>query len=109
MSATKNINAEKIKGNLNITSISATTISGTTFYGDGSNLTGISNTFVTGTTFNSNQATVTRNDGVDVLFLTGGTNVNLSNPSTNQIKIDVSLPSTMNTFTTGLLISMKRV
>ena len=101
MSATKNINAEKIKGNLNITSISATTISGTTFYGDGSNLTGISNTFVTGTTFNSNQATVTRNDGVDVLFLTGGTNVNLSNPSTNQIKIDVSLPSTMNTFTTG--------
>ena len=101
MSATKNINAEKIKGNLNITSISATTISGTTLYGDGSNLTGISNTFVTGTTFNSNQATVTRNDGVDVLFLTGGTNVNLSNPSTNQIKIDVSLPSTMNTFTTG--------
>ena len=101
MSATKNINAEKIKGNLNITSISATTISGTTFYGDGSNLTGISNTFVTGTTFNSNQATVTRNDGVDVLFLTGGTNVNLSNPSTNQIKIDVTIPADNNTFVTG--------
>ena len=54
MSATKNINAEKINGNLNITSISATTISGTTFFGDGSNLTGISSedNFVTGTTFN---------------------------------------------------------
>ena len=48
------------------------------------------NTFVTGTTFSSNQATVTRNDGTDVLLLTGGTNVTLSNPSTNQIKIDVS-------------------
>lgn len=54
MSATKNINAEKIQGNLNITSISATTISGTTFYGDGSNLTGISSedNFVTGGTYN---------------------------------------------------------
>ncbi len=50
-------------------------------------------TFVTGTTFNSNQATVTRNDGSDVLFLTGGANVTLSNPSTNQIKIDVTSPS----------------
>jgi hypothetical protein len=87
--------------------ISATTFNGGTFngtfVGDGSGLTGITDndTFVTGTTFSSNQAIVTRNDGTDVLFLTGGTNVNLSNPSTNQIKIDVSLPTTMNTFTTG--------
>ncbi len=67
MSATKNINAEKIQGNLNITSISATTISGTTFYGDGSNLTGISNTFVTGFTYNdANTLTISRNDGVDL-------------------------------------------
>ncbi|MCK5641789.1 MAG: hypothetical protein KAJ19_13385, partial [Gammaproteobacteria bacterium] len=58
-------------------------------------------TFTTGTTFSSNQATLTRNDGVDVLFLSGGSNVNLSNPSSNQIKIDVTLPSTMNTYTTG--------
>ena len=50
----------------------------------------VNDTFVTGTTFNSNQATVTRNDGTDVLLLTGGTNVTLSNPSTNQIKIDVA-------------------
>lgn len=41
MSATKNINAEKIQGNLSIDSVSATTISGGTYYGDGSNLTGI--------------------------------------------------------------------
>ena len=87
--------------------ISATTFNGGTFngtfVGDGSGLTGITDndTFVTGTTFGSNQATITRNDGTDVLFLTGGTNVSLSNPSTNQIKIDVSLPPTMNTFTTG--------
>jgi hypothetical protein len=59
--------------------------------------------FVTGTTFSSNQATLTRNDGTDVLKLTGGTNVTLSNPSpsTNQIKIDVNIPSGMNTYVTG--------
>ena len=87
--------------------ISATTFNGGTFngtfVGDGSGLTGITDndTFVTGTTFGSNQATVTRNDGTDVLFLTGGTNVNLSNPSTNQIKIDVTIPADNNTFVTG--------
>ena len=56
-----------------------------------------SNTFVTGTTFVSNEATLTRNDGTDVLFLTGGTNVTLSNPSSNQIKIDVSSSSSIDT------------
>ena len=54
-------------------------------------------TFVTGTTFSSNQATLTRNDGTDVLLLTGGTNVTLSNPSANQIKIDVSSSSSIDT------------
>tara|TARA_R110002110_G_scaffold75072_1_gene198508 strand:- start:1851 stop:2720 length:870 start_codon:yes stop_codon:yes gene_type:complete len=65
MSATKNINAEKIQGNLNITSVSATTISGTTFYGDGSNLTGISSedNFVTGGTFTTNTLTLNRQNG----------------------------------------------
>ena len=56
----------------------------------------VNDTFVTGTTFSSNQATVTRNDGTDVLLLTGGTNVTLSNPSTNQIKIDVNVTSSLN-------------
>jgi len=64
---------------------------GTTYDVDLSTL-DLNDTFVTGTTFSSNQATLTRNDGTDVLFLTGGTNVTLSNPSTNQIKIDVSSP-----------------
>ena len=88
-------------------SISATTFNGGTFngtfVGDGSGLTGITdnNTFVTGTTFSSNQAILSRNDGFEVFKFSGGSNVNLSNPSTNEIKIDVSLPSTMNTFTTG--------
>jgi hypothetical protein len=58
------------------------------------NITGVTDTFVTGTTFGSNQAVLTRNDEVDVLLLTGGTNVTLSNPSTNQIKIDVNSTST---------------
>jgi len=62
---------------------------GTTYDVDLSTL-DLNDTFVTGTTFSSNQATVTRNDGTDVLLLTGGTNVTLSNPSTNQIKIDVA-------------------
>ena len=55
------------------------------------NVTGITNTFVTGTTFNSNQATLSRNDAIDVLKITGDTNVVLSNPSTNQIKIGLDL------------------
>ena len=61
----------------------------------------VNDTFVTGTTFGSNQAILRRNDGVDVLILTGGTNVTLSNPSTNQIKFDVNIPSGSNTFVTG--------
>jgi hypothetical protein len=48
-------------------------------------------TFVTGTTFTSNEATLTRNDGVDVLKITGDTNVVLSNPSANQIKLGLDL------------------
>jgi hypothetical protein len=75
-------------------------VTGEVKYRDAGSLT-ILNTFVTGTTFSSNQATLTRNDNVDVLFLTGGTNVTLSNPSTNQIKIDVSIPADTNTFVTG--------
>ena len=65
------------------------------------NITGLTDTFVTGTTFGSNQAVLTRNDGVDVFKFSGGSNVTLSNPSSNQIKIDVALPPSMNTFTTG--------
>ena len=138
MSATKNINAEKIQGNLSLdsvsgftisggtiysgstdlsdlfvtsnvnvqpginintggtasnpiinldddislNSISANTISGGTFYGDGSNLSGIStdNFYVTGGTFSSQTLTLERNDGNNVLvsgftdfYTTGGT------------------------------------
>ncbi len=77
--------------------------SGLIEYRDASSLSGTSgtNTFVTGTTFGSNQSITRRNDGADVLILTGGTNVTLSNPSTNQIKFDVNIPSGMNTFVTG--------
>ena len=73
---------------------------GTTYDVDLSTL-DLNNTFVTGTTFSSNQAVLKRNDGLEVFKFSGGSNVNLSNPSTNQIKIDVSLPATTNTFVTG--------
>ena len=72
---------------------------GTTYDVDLSTL-DLNDTFVTGTTFSSNQATVTRNDGTDVLLLTGGTNVTLSNPSTNQIKIDVTSSLNITTVST---------
>jgi len=75
--------------------------SGLVQYRDLSTLITGSTTFVTGTTFNSNQAILTRNDGFDVLKLSGGSNVTLSNPSTNQINIDVSIPPDTNTFVTG--------
>jgi len=79
--ATKNINAEKIQGNLNITSISASTISGTTYYGDGSNLTGISSedNFVTGGTFTTNTLTLNRQNGsVTITGFTSDTNTTVT-------------------------------
>ena len=58
-------------------------------------------TYTSGTTFTSNEGTLTRNDGSEIFKLSGGTNVTLSNPSSNQIKIDVTIPSGSNTFVTG--------
>lgn len=63
----KNINAEKLQGNLSISSVSATTISGNTFYGDGSNLSGVltggTDVFVTGGTYNNNIFNYRNNTG----------------------------------------------
>jgi len=68
--------------------LSATTISGGTFYGNGSNLTGIRDTYVTGGTYNNGVITFTNNSGNtftvsglytgytdngQYLFLSGGT------------------------------------
>jgi len=69
--------------------------------GDTFNVTGVTDTFVSGTTFTSNEGTLTRNDGSEIFKLSGGTNVTLSNPSSNQIKIDVTIPTDTNTFVTG--------
>ena len=50
MAFTPNVQGSRVTGSLTgITSISAVTISATTFYGNGSNLTGISATFTGGT------------------------------------------------------------
>jgi hypothetical protein len=57
--------------------------------------------YVTGTTFDSNEAILTRTDGFDVFKLSGGSGVTLSNPSTNEILIDVTIPPTTNTYVTG--------
>lgn len=70
MAATQNINAEKIQGNLSIlgitgTSISATTISGGTFYGNGANLVGIpsQSATITGGTYSNGTTTFTNSTG----------------------------------------------
>jgi len=49
-------------------SFSATTFSGGTYYGDGSNLTGITDTFVTGGTSSGGTLTLKRNDAVDIVI-----------------------------------------
>ena len=74
---------------------------GTVEYRDVSSLFTGSTTFVTGTTFSSNQAILSRNDGFDVLKISGGTNVTLSNPNTNEIVFDVIIPPDTNTFVSG--------
>jgi hypothetical protein len=84
--------------------LSATTLDGNTILSGGTNLLTIidgRDNYVTGTTFGSNQSVTTTRDGVDVLILTGGSNVTLSNPTGNQIKFDVTIPSGSNTFVTG--------
>lgn len=62
-----NRSGDTMNGTLYGPSFSATTISATTYYGDGSNLTGIPNTFLTGTTLTTgNTLELTRNDGITV-------------------------------------------
>jgi len=80
--------------------VTFTTNSGTTFDVCGF-LTGFTDTYVTGATFSANQVILSRNDGFDVLKISGGTNVTLTNPSTNEIVIGVTIPPDTNTFVTG--------
>ncbi len=70
--------------------LSATTIDGSTILSGGTNLTTIIeslDTYVTGTTLSGDKSYTTRNDSEQVLILSGGTNITLSNPSTNLIQI----------------------
>ena len=72
MSATPNVRGEKIFGSITgITLFSATTISGGTFYGDGSNLTGIvgsSSTSITGGTFSNGNLTLNNSTGGTIVI-----------------------------------------
>lgn len=71
MSATPNVRGEKIFGSITgITLFSATTISGGTFYGDGSNLTGIAapSTSVTGGTFSNGNLTLNNSTGGTIVI-----------------------------------------
>jgi hypothetical protein len=99
MSATPNINGEKIKGSITgITVFSATTISGGTFYGDGSNLSNVVNSLTTSTGLSANTTTgnitilntapdqiVTISGGTGIL--TGGTypNFEITNTAPDQV------------------------
>lgn len=79
----RDVDASKVKGSLNVDSISASTISGTTFYGDGSKLTGISslagsnNTISSGTTSSGIFAGTSNriNTNVSRSVILGGSNI----------------------------------
>jgi hypothetical protein len=83
-----------VNGFTNFTNgLSATTISATTFYGDGSNLTGLStqDTYLTGGTYSNGTATFTNNTGgtftvtgfkTSEVFVTGGTYSNSTGVTT---------------------------
>ena len=76
-------------------------VTGLVKYRDVSSITPDTNTFVTGVTYTKDYAVLTRNDNVDVLKLSGGTNVVFNNPTPNEIVIDVTIPPDTNTFVTG--------
>ena len=133
MSATKNINAEKIQGILSgITSLSATTISGgsMTITGTGvfntvsattyQNLPIDPDTYITGFTYSPNTFTIADNSGntfnatINVmtgltvngnLSVTGNTNVNGLSATTISATTYQNLPADFNTFVTGFTYS----
>jgi|688.fasta_scaffold00011_163 hypothetical protein len=67
-------------GTLYVPSISATTISATTFYGDGQYLTGINDYYVTGGTFSGTTLTLNRQDGS--ILVTGFTSTSVDTYTT---------------------------
>lgn len=115
---TKNINAEKIQGTLDgVSSISSTTISATTFYGDGSQLSGVQNYYTTGATLNGYTAYFDRNDSLsaytlDLSSLSGipDTNTFVTGFTYNENKFEITdnnggiFNTTINTMT-GLTVS----
>jgi len=90
MSATKNINAEKIQGNLSINSITATTISATTYQ----NLPTSTDYYVTGGTYSFTGGTVTlnRNDGNSVSITGFNTNDTWTVELINALSVDFYAP-----------------
>ena len=96
MSATPNIRGEKIFGSITgITLFSATTISGGTLYGDGSNLSGIiggSGSSITGGTFDKNTSTLTfTNTSGGTFSVTGLTDIYTTGLTFNQSTYDLTI------------------
>lgn len=100
------ISGGTLYGDLNVLG----SISGTTFFGNGSGLTGINDFYVTGGTFNSNTLTLNRQNGSVTVtgftdyFITGGT---LSNNTLtlNRQNGSVTITGVTDTFVTGFTYS----
>lgn len=90
-----------LTGPLYGTIISATTISGGTFYGNGSNLTGIPDTFVTGGTFSAGTLTFTNNTG-GTFSITGVTTG--GNMSGDYLPLSGGTVTGSTTFTDGIYV-----
>lgn len=76
--------------NATINVLSATTLSATTFYGDGSNLTGIVSTdnYVTGGTLDGNSIVLGRTDEAAILVLSGTSNITITEPISGTFLVD---------------------
>lgn len=79
--------------NIILTSVTAFNIYGQNIFSGSTNIENLFagfNTIVTGITFSANQFSLNRNDSVSVLQFSGGSDVVLTNPSTNQIVLDIN-------------------
>ena len=96
---------DTMTGTLFAPSLSATTMSATTYYGDGSNLTGIPDIYTTAATFNYNTLELVDNDGTlitaEITNLTGVTFDGLA-PGDSRLKHWIEIYETGNVLVTNI-------